>query len=254
MERSCSFPFPLLLFLSPWNSRIPACSLLSVSCPMPRAVIAAILLAACAHPAPLTAPTDRRFAQPAPDSFDVQFVTTKGTMLVRAHRNWSPNGVDRFYALAKNNYFDTIAFYRTIGNFVAQFGFSGDPKVNAAWQGKTIPDDSVRVSNTKGRLTFARSGPATRSTQLYFNTVDNPQLDVANGYGFPPIAEVIKGAEVLDKLNHEYGGVRGEPGPAPTGPAQGTIARQGNAYLRKDFPNLDYIIKARVVKQWRAHR
>lgn len=225
--------------------------------PLARPIVFSVaLLAACAHPkpAPLTAPADPRFAQTAPDSFDVEFVTTKGTMLVRAHRSWSPNGVDRFYALAINNYFDTIGFYRTIGNFVAQFGFSGDPKVNAAWQGETIPDDTVRVSNVRGMLSFARGGPRTRSTQFFFNSVDNARLDSANGYGFPPIAQVIRGVEVLDKLNHEYGGVRGEPGPAPAGPAQGAISREGNAYLRREFPRLDYITKARVVKQWRARR
>jgi peptidyl-prolyl cis-trans isomerase A (cyclophilin A) len=219
---------------------------------MPRPVLLCLaLLAACAyHAAPLTAPADPRYAKAAPDSFDVRFETTKGTMLVRAHRSWSPSGVDRFYALAKNNYFDSIAFYRTISGFVAQFGFSGDPKVNAAWEGKTIPDDTVRVSNVRGTMSFARGGPHTRSTQFFFNSVDNTRLDAANGYGFPPIAQVIRGVDVLDKLNHEYGGVQGVV-PAPAGPQQGTIAREGNAYLRREFPRLDYIMKARIVKQWR---
>ena len=212
--------------------------------------VTVVVLAACAYnPAPLTAPTDPRFLKTAPDSFDVQFITTKGTMLVRAHRGWSPNGVDRFYALAINNYFDSIAFYRTIGGFVAQFGFSGDTAVNRAWQGKTIPDDTVRKSNLRGMMSFARGGPHTRGTQFFFNSVDNPRLDTANAYGFPPIAQVIRGA-VLDSLNHEYSGVQGVR-PAPAGPQQGTIAREGNAYLRREFPRLDYIIKARVVKQWR---
>jgi len=219
---------------------------------VPRSIILlAVLLAACAYrAAPLTSPVNPKFARPAPDSFDIKFETTKGVMMVRAHRAWSPNGVDRFYALAKNNYFDTIAFYRTIGGFVAQFGFSGDTAVNRAWQGKTIPDDTVRQSNVRGMLSFARSGPHTRSTQFFFNSVDNARLDTANAYGFPPIAQVIKGVEVLDSLNHEYSGVQGQR-PAPAGPVQNRVSREGNAYLRKEFPRLDYIIKARVVKEWR---
>lgn len=206
---------------------------------------------ATARPVSLLRIDDPAFTRAAPDSFDVQFVTTKGTMLVRARRWWSPNGVDRFYALAANNYFDTIGFYRTIGNFVAQFGFSGDTAVNRAWRNKNIPDDTVRVVNQRGTLSFARGGPRTRSTQFFFNLVDNtPRLDTLNTIGFPPIAQVIDGIEVLDKLNTEYSGVRGV-NPAPQGPSQDSIARQGNAYLRRHFPRLDYIVRARVVRVWR---
>ena len=203
------------------------------------------------RPAPLTDPTDGRYNVLAPDSFDVDMVTTKGTMVVRARRNWSPLGVDRFYVLTKNQYFDSVAFHRTIRGFVAQFGIHGDTAVSRAWRGKSILDEPVKVVNQKGTLSYARGGPNTRSIQLFFNTVDNtPRLDTLNRFGFPPIAQVIKGIEVLDSLNFEYSGTRGAPN-NPTGPAQDSISRQGNAYLRRNFPRLDYIVKARVVREWR---
>ena len=211
-------------------------------------VVVAVL--ACAKPAPLTNPAHPRFAVTAPDSFDVEMHTTKGVMLLRVRRHWAPNGADRFYALVSNRYYDSVAFHRTIRNFVAQFGIHGDSAVNAAWRGKTIPDDTVRARNTKGTLSFARSGPNTRSVQLYFNTVDNtPRLDTLNGFGFPPIGEVIFKREVLDSLNWEYSGTRG--GQTFPGPSQDSLSRQGNAYLRRAFPRLDYILKARVVRRWR---
>jgi cyclophilin family peptidyl-prolyl cis-trans isomerase len=211
-------------------------------------------VAACRRPpdlAPLTEPSDPRFAGPAPDSFDVRMVTTKGTMLVRVRRAWSPNGADRFHGLVRNNYFDSVAFHRTIRNFVAQFGIHGDTAVSRAWRGRSIPDDTVRVVNQKGTLSFARGGPNTRSVQLFFNTVDNtPRLDTLNAIGFPPIGQVILGLAVLDSLNWEYSGTRG--GQTFPGPAQDSISRQGNAYLRRQFPRLDYIVSARVVRTWRA--
>jgi peptidyl-prolyl cis-trans isomerase A (cyclophilin A) len=209
-----------------------------------------LIVPACAKPAPLTEPTHPKFAVTAPDSFDVDMRTTKGRMLVRVRRGWSPNGADRFYALVRNRYFDSVAFHRTIRNFVAQFGIHGDTAVSAKWRGKSIPDDPVRAQNTRGTLAFARSGPHTRSVQLFFNTVHNtPRLDTLNGFGFPPIGEVVFGREVLDSLNWEYSGTRG--GQTLPGPSQDSLTRQGNSYLLRSFPRLDYILTARVANVWR---
>ena len=212
-----------------------------------------VSMAACVsrfRPAPLTDPTDARFLTVAPDSFDVDMVTTKGTMVVRVRRNWAPIGADRFYALVRNHYFDSVAFHRTIRNFVAQFGIHGDTAVSRAWRGKSILDDPVKVVNQKGTLSYARGGPGTRSVQLFFNTVDNtPRLDTLNTFGFPPIGQVIRGIGVLDSLNWEYSGTRG--GQTFPGPSQDSLGRQGNAYLQRSFPRLDYILKARIARVWK---
>jgi cyclophilin family peptidyl-prolyl cis-trans isomerase len=205
--------------------------------------------AACARPASLLEPGNAQFVAAAPDSFDVEIVTTKGTMVVRVIRSLSPLGADRFHGLVRARFFDGVAFHRTIRNFVAQFGIHGDTAVTAAWTGKTVPDDPVRLSNTRGTLSFARSGPNTRSTQLYFNLVDNPRLDTLNTIGFPPIGGVVQGMAVLDSLNWEYSGTRG--GETFPGPAQDSIRTQGNAYLQRVFPRLDYILTARIKRSWR---
>jgi peptidyl-prolyl cis-trans isomerase A (cyclophilin A) len=190
-------------------------------------------------------PTDPRFTAVAPDSFDTEMTTTKGVISVRTIRGWSPHGADRFYALVRSGFFDDAAFHRTIKGFVAQFGISGDTAVSRAWTNRTIPDDSVRTTNKRGTMTFARSGPNTRSTQLYFNLVDNPRLDTLNGFGFPPIGRIVDGLAVMDSLNTEYSSRNGP------GPSQDSIRRQGNAYLRRQFPRLDYIVHARVARKWR---
>lgn len=204
----------------------------------------------CAQPASLLEPGNPHFAAAAPDSFDVEVVTTRGTMVVRARRNWSPHGVDRFHALVRSRYFDNVGFHRTIRNFVAQFGIHGDTTVARAWNGRTVPDDSVRAQNKRGTLSFARGARNTRSTQLFFNLVDNtPRLDTLNGFGFPPIGQVIHGLAVLDSLNWEYSGTRG--GQTFPGPSQDSVRLQGNAYLNRTFPRLDYIVRARIARSWR---
>jgi peptidyl-prolyl cis-trans isomerase A (cyclophilin A) len=206
------------------------------------------VLAACAvfrrDPAPpVPLPADLT----APDSFDVEMVTTKGTMTVRSYRRWSPRGADRFYTLVRVGFFnDSVAFHRTINKFVAQFGIHGDTAITRAWDGKTFPDDTVRTTNARGTIAFARGGPNTRNTQLFFSTVDNARLDTLNGFGFPPIGKIVSGLAVLDSLNWEYSGTRG--GQTFPGPSQDSIRRQGNAYLVRRFPRLDYILSARVLR------
>lgn len=191
-------------------------------------------------------------ADPAvsPDSFDVELLTTKGPMRLRVHRAWSPNGADRFYNLVRARFFEDVAFHRTIRNFVAQFGISGDTAITRAWEGRGIPDDTVRAKNERGTLAFARSGPGTRTTQLFFNLVSNsPRLDTLNGFGFPPIGRIVEGLAVLDSLHWEYSGTRG--GQSFPGPSQDSIRRQGNEYLRRRFPRLDYVVTARIVRRYR---
>jgi cyclophilin family peptidyl-prolyl cis-trans isomerase len=212
-------------------------------------VIAGGTLGCWRAPSPLH-PTDPKFTAVAPDSFDTELVTTKGIIVVRVIRSWAPHGADRFHALVRSGFFSDVAFHRTIRNFVAQFGISGDTAISRAWTNRTIRDDTVRATNKRGTLTFARGGPNSRSTQLYFNLVDNtPRLDTLNGFGFPPIGRVVEGLAVMDSLNSEYSGTRG--GQQFPGPSQDSIRALGNDYLHRKFPRLDYILRARVARAWR---
>lgn len=210
--------------------------------------LAALAAGACAKPPPLTEPTNPKFAGSAPDSFDVLMETSKGPLTVRVHRDWAPRGADRFYGLVRGRYFDGVAFFRVIRGFVAQFGLHGDPAVAAAWEKRAIPDDSTRTSNARGTLSFAHDGPGTRSTQMFFNLRDNAQLDHMAPAGFAPIGRVTDGLPVLDALYYEYSSGAGRELP---GPNQDSISAQGRAYLRREFPRLDSIETARVIRAWK---
>lgn len=184
---------------------------------------------------------------PVPDSFLVRFETSKGTFDVMAHKQWAPIGVDRLYSLVGNGYFDDARFYRVVKDWVAQWGLAADPRVTAAWRPRAMADEPVKHTNARGTVSYARGGPGTRSTQLYINFKDNARLDTANTFGFPPIGEVVSGMNVVDSLYNGYG----EGAPRGTGPSQDSIGRQGNAYLKRGWPKLDYIRRARVVREWR---
>lgn len=173
----------------------------------------------------------------APDQFRVRFSTTKGDFIVAVTREWAPLGADRFYNLVKSGYFDEVTFFRVLDGFMAQFGIHGDPEVNAAWEPARIPDDPVRQSNSRGFISFATAGPDTRTTQLFINYADNSRLD---GMGFSPLGRVVEGMDVVDSLYSGYG----EGAPRGGGPSQALIKSQGNSYLRREFPRLDYIRRA----------
>ena len=177
---------------------------------------------------------------PAPETFKAQFDTTKGKFTIEVTRSLSPNGADRFYNLVRSGYFKDVAFFRVIPGFMCQFGIHGDPGVSAKWRAAAIADDPVKGSNTRGTITFATAGPNTRTTQLFINFADNINL---NGMGFSPFGKVTEGMDVVDKINGEYG----EGAPRGGGPNQGRVQAEGNTYMKKDFPNLDYIKSATIV-------
>src|SRR5216684_7416304 len=177
----------------------------------------------------------------APDVFKAEFTTTKGKFVVEVHRDWAPLGADRFYNLVKNGFFDDARFFRVIAEFMVQFGINGNPAVQAPLREATFKDDPVKQSNKKGYVTFAKSGlPNSRSTQVFINFQDNDNLD---SQGFAPFGRIVDGMNVVQKLNSDYG----DGAPSGRGPDQARIQMEGNAYLTKDFPKLDYIKTATIV-------
>jgi peptidyl-prolyl cis-trans isomerase A (cyclophilin A) len=191
------------------------------------------------------APAANRLLNPAaltakaPDDFKVKFDTTKGAVVIELHRDWAPKGVDRFYNMTRNGFFTGARFFRVIPNFMAQFGISGDPAVNEAWEKARLTDDPPNgKSNVRGMVSYGTTGqPNSRGTQLFINYKDNSYLDKQ---GFVPIGQVVEGMEVADMLNAEYGA-------APQN-EQSTLVSQGNKFMQTKYPKLDYIKTATVEK------
>jgi len=182
------------------------------------------------HPSTLTAK--------APDTYQVQFDTTRGTFTVTVTRAWSPLGADRFYNLVKHHYFDNARFFRVLPNFVVQFGLNAHPEVNAAWEKATIKDDSHTQSNKRGTLVFATAGPNTRTTQLFINLKDNgSSLD---SQGFTPFGVVdANGMNIVEMMYDQYG--------ESAGMDQENITKGGEKYLVQHWPKLDTIKSATLI-------
>lgn len=176
----------------------------------------------------------------APDTYKAKFTTTKGDFVIEVTRAWAPLGVDRFYNLVKNGFFDNAHFFRVLKGFIVQFGINANPAVARVWSRAPIKDDPAKESNKRGTLTFATAGPNTRTTQMFINLGDNGALD---RQGFSALGKVVEGMEVVESL---YGGY-GEGAPDGKGPRQDRIEAEGKAYLDKSFPQLDSIKKAVIL-------
>ena len=178
--------------------------------------------------------TPAALTEMAPPAYKAKFDTSAGVFVVQVHRDWAPLGADRFYNMVKNGFFDEVRFFRVVPDFMVQFGFNGDPAVTTAWDRMKLKDDPVKQSNKRGYVTFANtSARDTRGTNVFVNLKDNGFLD---SQFFSPFGEVTQGMEVVEKINPQY---REQPN-------QNNIRAQGNAYLTKTFPKMDYIKKATI--------
>jgi peptidyl-prolyl cis-trans isomerase A (cyclophilin A) len=174
----------------------------------------------------------------APDTYKVRFDTSAGMFVVEVHRDWAPTGADRFYNLVKNGFYDNVRFFRVLTGFMAQFGMNGDPAIQKVWSNANIKDDPPKQSNKRGYMTFAMASvPNSRSTQVFINFIDNGFLDQQ---GFAPFGQVVDGMDVVDKLYAGYG--------RQNVPDQSRITNEGNAYLAKEYPKLDFVKKATIEK------
>lgn len=201
-------------------------------------ILSAIVFCGCSKQEPESAAVDER----APDSYKVRFDTSKGEFAVMVTRSWAPLGADRFYTLIKSGFYDGARFFRVMPNFVVQFGIAADPAVNAKWRGANLQDDPVTQSNRRGAITFAaEKAPNTRGTQVFINLEDNARLDATR---FAPFGAVTQGMDIVKEFYSDYG----EGPPMGSGPDQARAEAEGNAYLAREFPMLDYIKKAIIEK------
>jgi peptidyl-prolyl cis-trans isomerase A (cyclophilin A) len=172
----------------------------------------------------------------APDRYEVRMETSSGVFTIEVERAWAPHAADRFYNLVQRGFFDEQRFFRMVPQHIAQFGLHGRPEIAARWYEATLPDEKAQLKNLRGTLAFASGvSPDSRTTQIFVNLSDNNDFD---RMGLVPFAQINSGIKVLDDVHSGYGEV----------PEQARILREGNAYLQRSFPELDYIIEARLIE------
>jgi cyclophilin family peptidyl-prolyl cis-trans isomerase len=204
--------------------------------------IGILFLAACSRSPETAKKAEERASAPVKETpaepkeantYKVRFETSKGNFVVEVHPDWAPLGAKRFQELVQAGFYDGARFFRVVPNFVVQFGLASEPRMTKKWD-VAIKDDPVKRTNGLGTLAFATMGKDTRTSQVFINLRSNQTLD---DRGFAPFARVIEGMNVVESLYSGYG----------ERPEQDAITRNGNAYLEKNFPKLDYIKFAKVL-------
>jgi peptidyl-prolyl cis-trans isomerase A (cyclophilin A) len=180
----------------------------------------------------------------APEVFRVKFETTAGSFVIEANRDWSPHGVDRFYDLVRRKYYDNSRFFRVVPGRWVQFGINGNPTIAQRQRHITIPDDPLKQHNTPGYVAFSNTGPNTRSAQVYINLGDNTARNDIEA-GFAPFGQIVEGMDVVEKL---YSGYGEHSGGGMRAGHQDQMFEGGNAYLDREYPRLDKLIRATVMK------
>ena len=179
----------------------------------------------------------------APDSFKVLMDTSKGPMTIEIQREWSPLGVDRFYNLVRHGYYDGAKFFRIRAGFWAQFGIAADPQISTTWRTQNLPDEPRKLSNVRGTIAYAFRDPNGRTTQVFINLRDNSATH--DPEPFVPFGRVIEGMAVADALYADYGE---KAGGGIRGGRQDKLFEEGNGYLDREFPLLDFIKSATIAR------
>jgi cyclophilin family peptidyl-prolyl cis-trans isomerase len=139
-------------------------------------------------------------------------------------------------------YYDDNRFFRVAPGQWVQFGINGDPAVAKAWRTQTLKDDPFKTSNTRGTVAFAfavPNGERPRSSSTCGITRRRMTRSRSRRSG-----AVVAGLDLIDNVNAEY---REGPGGIRAG-KQDPYFEGGNAWLLKEFPRLDYIRSAHVLR------
>ena len=185
-------------------------------------------------------------------SIDSQLVvceTTASTehIILELRKDWAPIGVERFIGLVEDGFFTNSPLFRVVKGFLVQFGIAEKPSKTHEWRSKgTIPDDDKSLAPPppfkRGYLSFAGGGKDSRGTELFIAYRDSTHLGKSPWE--VPIGFVLHGMDVVDSFFADYGDIH----PYGNAPRQGRMYKEGNAYLKQEFPKLDYIKSCHIMR------
>jgi len=152
----------------------------------------------------MQANTDQDTADVATDTTTVVMRTNRGDITIELFVGETPVTAGNFLTLTENDFYDGVKFHRVIPNFMIQ---GGDPKTKndalmSDWgtggPGYAIQDEFVEgLSNVRGTLSMANSGPNTGGSQFFINTTDNLFLDNKHAV----FGRVVEGMDVVDVIS-----------------------------------------------------
>lgn len=149
-------------------------------------------------------------------------ITNRGTIELELFEDTMPITVGNFIKLAEEGFYNGTKFHRVISNFMIQ---GGDPNTKTndvasygrGGPGYAIADEHVKgeyLTNLRGTIAMANSGPNSGGSQFFINLVDNTFLDFDKEpltSQHPVFGRVVAGMEVVDAIGTSETGARDLP-------------------------------------------
>jgi len=175
----------------------------------------------------------------------VECSTTAGPFTISLIKSWAPIGYERALTLFERSYYDHSHFFRVIPNFLVQFGISyTDDQDLKHFADSTIKDDpGIGMPFEEGLVSFAGSGPDSRTSQLFI--AYGPSRSLGTEPWETPIGEVVDGMANMRKLYSEYGDGK----PHGRGPEQYKIRNGGKSFMNENYPNLDAFLTCKTTRK-----
>lgn len=140
------------------------------------------------------------------------FKTNKGDFEIELFEDTMPITAGNFVKLTKEGFFDGMKFHRVIDGFMIQ---GGDPisktdeylRYGTGGPGYAIPDEHINgeyLTNVRGTISMANSGPESGGSQFFINVADNTNLDFDKQpftSKHPVFGRVLSGMEVVDAIS-----------------------------------------------------
>ncbi len=144
----------------------------------------------------------------------VSMKTNLGEIVLELNPEKAPKSVDNFLQYVKAGFYNGTIFHRVINNFMIQGG-GYDAKGNLKPTRPPIEIESANgLRNREYTVAMARTAdPNSANSQFFINTKDNRFLDYPgqDGWGYAVFGKVIKGANVVDKIESVETGARDKP-------------------------------------------
>lgn len=122
--------------------------------------------------------------------------TDRGTIELELYPQHAPKTVNNFVFLAREGFYDGIAFHRVISNFVIQ---GGDPTgTGRGGPGYRFEDelDGNPLKHETGSISMANAGPNTNGSQFFITHSPQPHLDGKHTV----FGKVTDGQSVVDAI------------------------------------------------------
>jgi peptidyl-prolyl cis-trans isomerase B (cyclophilin B) len=129
-------------------------------------------------------------------TYRTRIETDKGTITLELYARHAPNTVNNFIFLARQGFYDGVAFHRVIANFMIQ---GGDPTGSGrGGPGYRFADETKGnpLKHEIGTLSMANAGPDTNGSQFFITHAPQPHLDGKHTV----FGKVVAGQEVVKAI------------------------------------------------------